>query len=388
MKVHAIAADAGGCGHYRLIWPLEALDMQSADLEVNLVLPERAGSEFDTQLRCRADVPPPANDNMLARYLADGTAAIVGLNAVPDADLVIMQRPLTRQLVEVIRLLQARGLAVAVETDDDFETIHRRNIAHRTVHPAYEFRNGGRSWEHLAAAAELADLVIVSTPALAARYGRHGRVAVVRNYVPRRYLYVRPRLEPGSIDAAVKVGWSGSVNTHPADLQVTRGAVGNVLRKHRLPMHVIGEHDTRVAAGLDLRDVPLAHTRGWLELLTQYPRGMALLDVGIVPLELSTFNEAKSWLKGLEWAALGVPFIASPTGEYCELERRGAGVIAAKPRDWLRHLDRLVGDDDHRATLAAAGRETARGLLVEDHVDEHLAAYRQALDNSTRRTDQ
>ena len=59
---------------------------------------------------------------------------------------------------------------------------------------------------------------------------------------------------------------------------------------------------------------------------------VAQLDTGIVPLQRSRFNEAKSNLKGLEYAALGVPFVASPTAEYERLAESkfeaGRGTIA------------------------------------------------------------
>jgi hypothetical protein len=40
------------------------------------------------------------------------------------------------------------------------------------------------------------------------------------------------------------------------------------------------------------------------------------IHVGLVPLTRGPFNEAKSYLKGLEYAAAGIPFIATPTEEY------------------------------------------------------------------------
>jgi glycosyltransferase involved in cell wall biosynthesis len=391
MRVRVHAADVGGCGHYRLIWPADALVAAGEDVE--LVMPDDVGSMFELELdrdaSIRAGRPVPSGRFTPGREV--------------DCDVLVLQRPLTAGLVDVIRAAKAAGVAVVVETDDDFESIDPANIAWRTVHPT---QSPDRNWRHLRTACELADLVVVTTPALAARYGRHGRVRIIPNYVPRSYLYERREELAGR---ELRVGWSGSVDTHPRDLQVTRGAVARVLARHDLKFHLIGSGrrpvldpatgaqavdpdtgelvtvlDDRIPRNLNLRpDATFAHTGGWLSL-ENYPRGLAKLDVGIVPLDPGAFNEAKSWLKGLEYAALGVPFVASPTGPYRALAELGAGELAGRPREWERQLERLVVDEDWRLERQAAGRAVARGLVIEDHADEWLDAWRAAADHHAR----
>ena len=101
------------------------------------------------------------------------------------------------------------------------------------------------------------------------------------------------------------VGWSGSTNTHPGDLEATGGAVGRVTKG----FHVIGT-GVGVADALGLARRPSA--TNWVPLF-RYPEFLAQLDVGIVPLRACAFNRAKSWLKGLEMVACGVAFVASAT---------------------------------------------------------------------------
>jgi hypothetical protein len=108
------------------------------------------------------------------------------------------------------------------------------------------------------------------------------------------------------------------------------------------------------------------------------------MDVGIVPLEDTDFNAAKSRLKGLEMAAVGVPFVASPRDEYQRLHRLGAGLLADRPRDWRRHLTRLVRDGDYREELADRGRAVAAAETYENHADRWWAAWQRAADNRTK----
>lgn len=346
MKVVVYPADMGRCGH-RLIWPAQALIDQGAD--VNLVLPT------DPQERqLQADW----------RRYTDGRRELMSIDP-PDADVVVFQRPLQRTLVESIPMLQAAGRRVVVEVDDDFSTISPRNVSWRGCHPAY---SPDRNWNHLARACRIADLVTVTTPALARRYGGHGRVVVVPNHIPAAYLDITPEPHDGVI-----VGWSGSVDTHPDDLQVTRGGVARAVEATGARFAVVGT-GVGVAERLGLAEVPPAS--GWVTL-DEYPHYMAQLDVGIVPLELTSFNEAKSYLKGLEFAALGVPFVASPTGPY-----RGVPLarLASKGRDWEREVRALVEHPGARLGAASTLRHWAATQTVEANCGRWWEAWASVID--------
>jgi glycosyltransferase involved in cell wall biosynthesis len=84
------------------------------------------------------------------------------------------------------------------------------------------------------------------------------------------------------------------------------------------------------------------------------------LDIGIVPLEISPFNQAKSALKGLEYAALGIPFIASPTREYERLELYGVGKTAKTPAEWRKHLQRMIDRTSETERIANENRAKIR----------------------------
>lgn len=381
LRVAVHAADLGGCGHYRLIWPAQAIHYAGA-LDIDLITPEDAAATFDCSPDLAATIArhPGAVEAMLAGRFDPDDVAIGDLNEVPDADVVVLQRPLTERLVDVVRFLKRHGIAVVIEVDDDFEAIHPRNMAWRTVHPAASPR---RNYRHLRAACELADMVTVTTPALAKRYGWHGRVRIIPNYVPGQYLDVMAPTTSAPAPGC-RVGWSGSFDTHPTDLQVTRGGVAQVLRERDLPFYLVGDSDDRVAAALGHAG-KVAHSGGWLPL-EKYPIAMAMLDVGIVPLDGIPFNDAKSWLKGLEFAALGVPFVASPTGPYRELhEQHGLGVLAGdRSAEWRRALTPLVDDEDHRAEVAHHGRQAAAALTIQEHIGEWVDAWQDAAVASRR----
>lgn len=336
-KINLYPADLGGVGHNRIIWPGQHLAAQGADVDV--ILPER-----EEQIQA---VWSPAGD------LLDVVA--------PDCDVVVLQRPLTRVLAEGVTILQRKGLRVVVDVDDDFEAISPRNISWSHVQPHLR-PEANKEWLRLAC--ERADLVVCSTPALAARYGRHGRVRVVRNGVPERYLSIpRPEHE------GLFVGWSGSLETHPDDLQVTGGGVARAVKASGATFAVIGT-GRGVKAALGLAVAPLAC--GWRPI-EEYPTAVAQLDVGIVPLELTAFNAAKSALKLLEMAALGVAVVASPTPE--NVAHQHLAMLAHSPREWEGKVKALLRDDGLRLACVASAREHIAGHTIEHRAQEWLDAW-------------
>lgn len=333
MRVLVYASDNGRCGH-RLIWPVEALRAQGADIGI-----ATRGDATDVE-------------------------------AFEDADVLVMQRPMHRRFVPAVRRLQADGMTVVVDIDDDFSALDRRNAVWGGVHPS---RNPDVNWHHLRAMCAQADLVTVTTPALARRYGAHGRVAIVPNHVPAWYLNV---LQP--VNPRIVVGWTGLVATHPGDLQVTRRAVSKAVEASGAVFATVGRPDG-VQANLGLSQMPLSVGTVPIDV---YPLAMSRFDIGIVPLEPSAFNEAKSALKGLEFAALGVPFVASDTGPYRALP---VGRIARKPRDWERALRELIGSADLRAEMAGVGREWAAGETIEGNCQMWWDVWTAARDRAGRR---
>jgi hypothetical protein len=84
---------------------------------------------------------------------------------------------------------------------------------------------------------------------------------------------------------------------------------------------------------------------------------MLTFDIGLVPLTDIPFNHAKSFLKGIEYAAGNIPFVASALPEYQILAKSGVGRVAGTPDEWVRHLTELL-DYRTRKREAAVQRET------------------------------
>lgn len=349
MRIKLFVADAAGCGFYRMRAPGEAAARLTSDVDIVFV----SSVEDEESLEVHLDGPI-------------GNTHVTGVSD-PKCDVLVLQRPMNRELVESIPLIQQWGTAVVVEVDDDFDRVHPNNPAWRGIQPQLS-PNSNVLWFNLAV--QLADLVTVSTPALEKRYGQHGRVRVLPNYIPESYLEVERDHENESIE----LGWPGNAKVHPGDLKIVGSAVTDTLQKTDANFRAIGTPLTFTELSVpESRQVLVS----WVPI-DEYPRAVAQIDVGIVPLDATPFNRAKSWLKGLEFAALGVPFVASDLPEYRKLSRLGAGLLAGHHGSWTDHLCRLVEDSELRATLAEQGRNAARNLTIEKHAERWLQAWADA----------
>lgn len=359
MRIVVLPADETACGSLRLIWPAKALQKAHPDWQIEIYKPGTVEVASD----------------------AKGSVTIVKGLDMDGIDVAVMQRIGTPAALLLMRALQRRGAAAVVDSDDALWCIHRDNQAYRVWNRSRGVN--ATHWSTMDTAAKEADLVTVTTPRLAQRYGAHGRVEVLPNRVPAEVCDIP---KPTSDPEHPVFGWSGFVATHPADLH----AVGNAVRRvmtdaPEARINIIGdgrglaeawelseEHNGRVAA---TGPVPLHY----------YYDALGVLDIGVVPLETSVFNRCKSALKVAEFAARGIPSVATPSPANVALRREGYPVLFAdSPREWHSHLMSLLRDTDLRAEMAAGCLDTARRHTLEGHVDQWERAWLRAANRRTR----
>lgn len=106
-----------------------------------------------------------------------------------------------------------------------------------------------------------------------------------------------------------------------------------------------------------------------------YVQLWAPLRVALIPIEDTTFGRSKSWIKGLEAAARGIPFIYSAHAEYEEL---GMGLRVEDPEDWVRHLESLE-DPAFYASQAEANLRRAAELDISKNWQRWADTFRDAV---------
>jgi glycosyltransferase involved in cell wall biosynthesis len=282
---------------------------------------------------------------------------------VLDADVMVGQRiaaePVLPEWVHRRRLTP-----VVYELDDDIWAIDVANPALS----AYLNPQVGDAAERFIVRS---DLVTVSTVPLAEKVSRWNRnVLVIPNRIDRAVLDL-PRPERRS--DRVVVGWTCSTS-HTTDLYSVAAEWRDFFQgRPDVELHIVGVDYRPMLELPDVRFTP------WRQDLLEYYRGIDF-DIGLAPLAPLPFNDSKSAIKALEYAARGIPVVASAVGPYPEFVQDGVtGFLVRDLEEWGKRIGELVDDPAMRAEMGANARRVAEGWTVQDHWQDWERAYASVL---------
>lgn len=109
---------------------------------------------------------------------------------------------------------------------------------------------------------------------------------------------------------------------------------------------------------------------------------MAKFDVGIVPLRINAFNNAKSRLKSLEFASLGIPCVSSPIEDNVLASEAGLCELATNPDEWFEMVKNLLSDKDFREHQGSKAREA---VIAKHTIEANAHKWMEAFENAFAR---
>nr|WP_255356469.1 glycosyltransferase [Thiomonas arsenitoxydans] len=315
-------ADREGCGEYRIIAPMRALN--------------RAGL---TQGWETMRLFEPAEMERMQ----------------PDS--LVVQRQMEWPQIEALERHARTSKAFRVFEIDDLIT----NLPHKSVHKSTIHKDIAKRFRK---AAGLCNRLVVATEPLAKAYAHFTDEVVVQpNYLEAaRWGHLQPERAERS---KPRVGWAGGVG-HTGDLELIADLVRDTASEVDWVFFGLCPEALKPLVKEFHPGVPL----------DQYAARLAALDLdlAVAPLEDNAFNEAKSHLRLLEYGILGYPVICSDLTPYqgdFPVTR-----VANRYRDWTRALREAISD---RAALRAQGDALRAKVLadwmMEDHLDTWLKAW-------------
>ena len=335
----------GGAGWYRIVLPYKFLKLNGVDVVLGHDILQTLAGEFHVR----------TFDDAIHK----------------DFDIIVMQRWMSEVAADCIRHARSTGQVIIQDIDDHFDAIDPGNRAFYTTHPR---KDSTMHRNHYKRAIQASSAIWTSTPYLAKHYEGTGLpVTVLENCIDRSQFPQR------DVSGPMEVGWTGATGFRSGDLSILAGHLGRFLSTHNPTFHHTGHTDHAIEAGDLLALGPnIERTYSPLVGIEQYPVTFGAFNVGIVPLAMKAFNEAKSYIKGLEYATSGIPFVASPTREYIRFVRElGAGATASRPRDWIRELGKL-SDEQYRVEQG----ELARAGSVRWDMATRWVEWRKALEEN------
>lgn len=335
MRVAAIE-DGSACGYYRLTLPFDHLAHNCPDPT------------------CRAARKPDSIGGNCThyRYARDGQSI------EDDGFPIIVAQRMGYPGFELQWLRLWRDHKLVWETDDDLWSIDPTNERAAQVFTPELLR----AVEHCA---KTAHMVTVSTEPLAEVMRElNPNVVVIPNHIDGALLDVeRKRAD------RVTVGWAGG-DSHKRDWLAVAPSIRRFLdRNPGVDFHMIGA-DYRREARLRGR------WSGWSAKIHDYYASVDF-DIGLAPLVPSVFNRSKSFIKALEYSALGIPVIASDVGPYREFVIDGVtGFLIRYDHEWETRLRELTQDHAMREEMGVKAREHARNYSISEGWRLWESAYR------------
>lgn len=294
----------------------------------------------------------------------DGGRAQIDMSLLAWCDLFVVQRGFPGKAAfesGFVGHLQKTGKPIVYETDDDYAALP----------PWLEKPYQAHDLAHLARFIALASLVTVTTETLrAALAPLNRRIAVLPNCLDDRLWPLAPPAPRG--DGTVRILFTGSKG-HWKDLETIEPALRNVLESRpQAELLLMGVKDTGLAGHPRLRVLPYdGRYETWPARLAA-----AGADIAVVPLVDHPFNRAKSNIKFLDFAAVGVPGIYQDLPPYDSVTDGVDGLKATTVESWQAALLRLIDDAALRRLLAAGAMATLREkYLLSRNAPRWVEAY-------------
>jgi hypothetical protein len=288
------------------------------------------------------------------------------VHAIEHCDAVIVHRQYGPNTDAAMAYLRAAGVGIVYDNDDELRSVPAETPGLGGLRPAAEWE---QDWQALLATALRADVVTTTSAPLARAYAEAGArdVRVLPNRLGPDWL--QPIPTRGAHDD-VTVGWTAGTS-HAAELPRIdiQGPLSRLLARHpRLRVASIG-------VDLELRSSRYQWIPGiqFADLAVN----VAVFDVGLAPLSDIPFNLARADSKVKEYAARGVPWLASGRGPFAALGEREGGRHVADD-GWEAAIERLLTRPGERFVLARQGRAWAEGELVDLHAQSWLDALQTA----------
>lgn len=328
----AYAAEATPNGYYRGVWPMTALERL-----------------FDHRARRLALEPE--------RWTA---ADVDGI------DVLFIHRMCDEPALRLVRQAKANGATVVWDDDDDVGSALKSVGVHKRLGKLAAERRVAETRRLLA----VTDLVTTPSHHLAARFRELGaaQVQVIENHFPQEFIQSGAPAHEGLV-----IGWVAALE-HQMDVDALPiRAVLQQLLDERPDMRV-----ATIGLRLGLHNERYEH-RGMVPF-DELTQEIASFDIGIAPLSERDFNRARSNIKLKEYAAGGVPWLASPIGPYADMGEKQGGRLVADDR-WHEAISRLIDKPRDRRKLAKHGRK----WVASQTLTHQAVAWETALNGAVSR---
>lgn len=300
-------------------------------------------------------------------------------------DILVVERLLIHGVNQRIRECQARGKKVMARFDDAFHLmpayiqshwLWRRSIVtgHKDGRPV-GFKMQQSMLNQFREGLGICDAASTPSRLLCQDYERYAQKMY---YIPNFPDLGNPAwTAPKPQHEGIIIGWGGG-GTHKQSIRDS-----NILTALQLICRDFEQVNIMICGNEPYAKEKLAEmlpkgrliTKDWVPT-EQWPSVVANFDIGLAPLA-GTYDDRRSWIKVLDYAILGVPFVCTDAPPYKGCQ--GGIRVKNKAKSWYRALKTLITKPSKVEMLTNVGKAWAWKTGVDQHISSYLNIFEEIL---------
>jgi len=303
-----------------------------------------------------------------------------------SADLVVLQEMGSVNAGNISHFCIDNNIPYITEIDDFIHHISPHNVS------GFGAWNPGTLYIHRAMEMLRSGFAVtVSTNQLAREYfPYHPNIYVVPNYLDKER-WDHPTIKKN--DNKIRIGWCGG-NAHADDLKMIAPVIDKIVKEYKggVVFETIGITDHELYGVFpnlkkNKETCPSCNYEGEIhhymgESIDNYSMVLASRgwDIAIAPVINNAFGNSKSDLKIKEYAAVGLPIVASNITPYREAVDNGAEILLAETFDeWYNNIKSLIKNSKKRDEIIRKNKEWVSGYWMQDNAQKIFEVYQQII---------
>lgn len=302
-------------------------------------------------------------------------------------NIIVLQRLAVGNTVHEMIFWKAMGIPIVVDLDDAYHLMTDDNSAYHYWIMG-ELKNKKEDskeetiihlkespYKNLEWAIKLIDGVTSPSQIILDHWKNITRTYLVPNYIELKSYITKPQDET---DGAINIGWLGGTTHWPSFKNSgVLYALKRVVEENSHINIIIGGGDYRVFNHIMAGDNRKSLAK-WVEF-KEYPNLLSQVDIGIAPLS-GMYDDCRSWIKVLEFIAIGKPWVASDRPPYREFAPYGK-LVKNVAVDWYKALSYTVKNYAELSGIALSNMKVAQTYDIEANVGKIVDTYQHIIDD-------